>query len=97
MNRTKRVKKKRYSVINVLIGVCIVIILFGGIGYLYMLRSNLMDQAVADVMDMTRQQQQAFHTFISSDRERLHSFAVYFSQTDSRDTMEILKTGFKEW
>ncbi len=89
MNRTKRVKKKRYSVINVLIGVCIVIILFGGIGYLYMLRSNLMDQAVADVMDMTRQQQQAFHTFISSDRERLHSFAVYFSQTDSRDTMEI--------
>ena len=86
---TKRDKKKQYYAVNALIIVCIAVILLGGVGYMHVLRSNLMDQAVTDVMDMTRQQQQAFHTFISADRERLHSFAVYFSQADSRDTEGI--------
>ncbi len=86
---TKRDKKKQYYAVNALIIVCIAVILLGGVGYIHVLRSNLMDQAVTDVMDMTRQQQQAFHTFISADRERLHSFAVYFSQADSQDTEGI--------
>lgn len=89
MKESKQSKDKRYYIVNALILVCIIVILLGGAGYVHVLRSNLMDQAITDVMDMTRLQQQAFHTFISADRERLHSFAEYFSETDSRDTAEI--------
>ncbi len=89
MEGTEREKNKRYSVVSILICVCILLVLSVGGVYIRILRSNLMDQAIRNVMDMTRQQQQSFDTFISADRERLHSYAEYFSHTSSLDTAGI--------
>ena len=86
---TEREKNKRYSVVSILICVCILLVLSVGGVYIRIIRSNLMDQAIRNVMDMTRQQQQSFDTFISADRERLHSYAEYFSHTSSWDTAGI--------
>lgn len=66
MEGTEREKNKRYSVVSILICVCILLVLSVGGVYIRILRSNLMDQAIRNVMDMTRQQQQSFDTFISN-------------------------------
>lgn len=58
------------------------IILVGGVRYVESLRSNLSVQAVQNVLAVTKQQRQAFDTFIAGDRERLHSFAEYFARND---------------
>ena len=59
---------------------CIGIIVFGGASYLSDLRENLTEQAIQNVLTVTRQQQQAFDNFIAADRERLRSHAGYFSR-----------------
>lgn len=89
MEETEKEKNKRYYVINALICACIALVVGVGVVYIVILRSNLMDQTIGNVLDVTRQQQQSFDTFISADRERLHSYATYFSHTDSRDTAGI--------
>lgn len=89
MEGTEREKNKRYYVVNFLICVCIVLILGAGVAYIVILRSNLMEQTIGNVLNVTRQQQQSFDTFISADRERLHSYATYFSHTDSKDTAGV--------
>lgn len=65
------------------------IILMGGLRYVSSLRTDLMDQAVGNVLTVTRQQQQAFDSFISGDRERLHSYADYFARSNSKDVSAI--------
>ncbi|MCI8667065.1 MAG: response regulator [Dorea sp.] len=87
MERTEREKDKQYYV--ALICVCIVLVLGVGGIYLMTLRNNLMDQAIGNVLDVTRQQEQSFDTFISADRERLHSYATYFSHMNSGDTVGV--------
>ena len=89
MEGTEREKNKRYYVVNFLICVCIALILGAGVAYIVILRSNLMEQTIGNVLNVTRQQQQSFDTFISADRERLHSYATYFSHTDSKDTAGV--------
>ena len=74
MEGTEREKNKRYYVVNFLICVCIVLILGAGVAYIVILRSNLMEQTIGNVLNVTRQQQQSFDTFISADRERLQEF-----------------------
>jgi len=65
------------------------IILWEGIHYISSLQSKLKEQAVHNVLTVTIQQQQAFDTFLSGDRERLHSFAQFLAQSDSGDTEYI--------
>ena len=73
-------KKYRQLWLVLPIVLCIGIIVFGGINYMSDLRDNLTGQAIDNVLTVTRQQQQAFDNFIAADRERLHSYADYFSK-----------------
>ena len=82
-------KNQRYW-LSLLIIICMGIILCGGLYYVSSLRTSLMEQAVHNVLTVTMQQQQAFDNFISGDRERLHSFAKYFAQSDS-DDVELIQ------
>jgi len=66
------------------------VILCGGFRYIASLRAKLMAQAIHNVSTVTVQQQQAFDNFISGDRERVHSFALYLAQSDSDDTQSII-------
>ncbi len=87
MEGTEREKSKWYYI--VLICVCIALVVVVGGAYIRILRNNLMDQTIRNVLDVTRQQEQSFDTFISADRERLHSYAAYFSHMDSGDTAGV--------
>lgn len=66
-----------------LIIICLGVVVAGGFIYVSSLREDLTDQAILNVQTVTVQQQQAFDNFIAGDRERLHSFAVFFSHTFS--------------
>ncbi len=82
----RKTEKEKRNLLTVVLGViCIAFLLGGGTSYVSSLRSDLMNQAIGNVLTVTHQQQQALDKFISGDRERLHSFAAYFSQADSRD------------
>lgn len=90
----RKIKERRNFWTAALAVVCVGLLLCFGIGYVSSLRNDLMNQTIMDVLTVTRQQQQAFDTFLSGDRERLHSFATYFSHVDSRDEegiQEMLK------
>ncbi|MCM1025055.1 MAG: response regulator [Roseburia sp.] len=76
----EKLRKKQRLLLITLIIVCMGTILAVGIGYVQQLRRNLQANAVQDVMNVTLQQRQALDTFISADKERLHSYASYFSQ-----------------
>ncbi|MBD5460277.1 MAG: response regulator [Lachnospiraceae bacterium] len=84
-----KIKKYQRTLLVILIVIGTGIILAGGIGYFYMLQSNLTASAIQDVMNVTMQQQQAFDSFISRDRERLHEYADYFSQNSHDNPEEI--------
>ena len=84
------IRKNQGIWLVVLIFICMGVILLGGIDYVSALRSGLMEQTVDNVSIVTKQQQQAFDNFITWDQERLHSFARYFSQDDSKD-MEVIR------
>jgi len=83
------IKKNQRSFLVVLIVICMGIILAGGVRYVETLRNNLQENAIQNVMTVTMQQQQAFDNFAAGDRERLHSFAEYFSRNSHNDVDEI--------
>lgn len=87
----KKGKKNQRSFLVILIVICMGVILIGGIHYVASLRSNLTNQSIQNVRAVTMQQQQAFDNFISGDRERLHSYAEYFSQIHSDHWEELQK------
>jgi len=74
-----------------LLAVCMGIITAGGLRYMSTLQTNLTNQAIANVMTVTQQQQQALDNFISGDRERIHSYAEYFSKHNSGELEEMEK------
>ena len=78
----ENVKSYRQLWLILPIVVCMGIIVFGGVNYISNLRDNLTEQAIENVVTVTRQQQQSFDNFITADRERLRSYADYFSKHD---------------
>jgi len=88
----KRIKTNPRAVLITLIAVCMILIGSGGLYYISMLRDSLSEESIQDVLAVTRQQRQAFDTFILGDRERLRSFAEYFSKNDHDSPEEIRKT-----
>ena len=58
------------------------IMALGSVCYLEKIGGRLKDDAIQNVMDITMQQKQAFENFISGDRERLHSYAEYFAESE---------------
>ena len=85
---TKKNQRKRIWLV-ILIVICMGIILIGGLGYVNRLRNNLRENAIQNVMTVTVQQQQAIDNFITGDRERLHSFADFYSVTNDIDAEEV--------
>ena len=85
----ERVRKNQRIGLIVLIVVCMGCIVIGGIHYVALLRSNLREQSIQNVLTVTKQQQQAFDNFIQEDRERLHSFAEFFTRSGHSDPVEI--------
>ncbi len=94
---TGKSKKYQRSLLIVLIVICMGIIVGGGVRYIEKLQSNLRDNAIQNVLNVTIQQRQAFDNFISGDRERLHSYADYFALHDHSNPQEVqqLLTMFK--
>ena len=89
----ENVKKYRQLWLVLPIVFCLGVIVYGGIIYINNLRDNLTEQAIENVLTVTRQQQQAFDNFISADRERLHSYADFFSKYEDigpEDAQEML-------
>ena len=76
----KDIKKYQRLFLIGLIVICMGIMAIGAAVYLERIKDRLKDDAIQDVMDLTLQQRQAFENFVSEDRERLHSYAEYFSQ-----------------
>ncbi len=87
MEQTRKIQRKWLIAV---IAAGIVFILIGGIRYVENLRDKLSAQSIENVLTVTKQQQQAFDTFISGDRERLHSFALFFSR-EPHDTAEEVR------
>ena len=89
----EKMKKNQRLLLVILIVVCVGIVIVGAVRYLRKLQDNLADSAIQDVMNVTLQQKQSFDNFISMDRERLHSYAEYFSQNghdSSEDLQDLL-------
>ncbi len=98
MKARNRVKNRRHVWMALFVCIGTALVLIGAKAYVDSLRSSLMNQTIANVLTVTEQQEEAFNRFIVEDRERLHSFAAYFSRTDSRDEAEIWQrlTAFAE-
>ena len=93
-----KIKKHQRALLGVLIIICMGVILVGGLYYVETLKKNLQSSAIQNVMTVTKQQQQAFDNFIEGDRNRLHSYANYFSTNEHNDAEEVqhVLTLFKE-
>lgn len=89
MTTMKRMKQNKNFWTLFLICICLALILVGGNYYVRSLHQDLSEQTISNVLTVTQRQQQAFDTFISGDRERLHSFATYFSHAKSTDIDQI--------
>ena len=76
----QKLKKYRQLWLILPIVFCIGVIVFGGMNYMSNLRKNLTNQAIENVLAVTLQQQQSFDNYIAADRERLRSYADYFSK-----------------
>ena len=93
MGRLKEsIKKYERGWLAALIVLCLALIVAGGVSYVSSLREGLTQQAIGNVLTVTEQQQQAFDNFIANDRERLHSFAEYYSQVEHSSPAEVLQT-----
>ena len=68
----RKIRKSKRQWYTAALFLCMCIMLAGGIWYISNLRVNLEEQAIENVLTVTKQQQQAFDNFISLDRERLH-------------------------
>ena len=89
----EKVKKYRQFGLILPIAFCMVVVVLGGINYISNLRAKLTDQAIENVLAVTRQQQQSFDNFIAADRERLRSYADFFSKYEdikSEDAQHLL-------
>ena len=77
-------KLKRYRQLWLVLPIvfCLGVIVYGGANYISNLRAKLTEQAIENVLTVTRQQQQSFDNFVTADRERLRSYADYFSKHD---------------
>ncbi len=84
-----KIKKHQRLILVGLIVLCMGVILVGGVHYVGSLRDNLQENAIQNVAVVTAQQRQALDNFVSGDRERLHSFAEYFAESDHADPGEI--------
>ena len=76
----EKLKQYRQLWLVLPIVICLGVIVYGGISYISNLRENLTEQAIENVLAVTRQQQQSFDNFITADRERLRSYADYFAK-----------------
>ena len=76
----KIIQKYKRPLLIGLIVICMGIMALGAVFYLQKISDKLMDDAIQDVVDVTLQQRQAVENFFSGDRERLHSYAEYFSK-----------------
>lgn len=89
MAALSKINRSRSLQTIALIGICLALILIGGNHYISSLRSDVMQQAVSNVLTATKQQQQAFDIYISGEREWLHSLAEHLSESRSVDSVEI--------
>ena len=98
MNKPTQAKAKWQRVLLMILSiVCMAAVLFCGVSYLNSLRADLREQAIRNVMTVTEQQRQAVDNFISADRERLHSYAEYFSTNfESLDDIQVQLTIFND-
>ncbi|MCM1135446.1 MAG: response regulator [Clostridium sp.] len=90
--RVKEERKQRRSrgYWMYLVGVAgVLCVLMAASFYVNYIRESLMSQTISNVQTVTQQQQQAFDSFIARDRERLHSYAVDFSEHSSADIENI--------
>lgn len=78
----RKIQKYQRPLLVGLIVICMGIMVIGAVVYLGRIREKLKDDAIQSVMDVTIQQKQAFENFVTVDRERLHSFAERFAQTE---------------
>ncbi|MBD5160434.1 MAG: response regulator [Oscillibacter sp.] len=85
----EQIKKKQRLWLIALIIVCMAVIVIGGTRYVTLLQNNLREQSIQNVLAVTKQQRQAFDTFIEGDRERLHSFAEFFVDNGHTNPEEI--------
>jgi len=85
----EKLKKQPRSLMIGVIAICMAAILAGGAHYIKTLQDNLEEQAIMNVMTVTKQQQQAFDNFIALDQERMHSFADFFSHTSDISPEDI--------
>ncbi|MDE7262310.1 MAG: response regulator [Oscillospiraceae bacterium] len=85
----KGIKQQQRLYLIFLVVFCVGIILIGGLRYVRGLRDSLAESAVQDVMNVTKQQQQAFDSFCSSDQERLHRYAEFFAQTSLKSPENV--------
>ncbi|MCM1134751.1 MAG: response regulator [Clostridium sp.] len=79
---TEKIKKYHQLLVIILIVACMGVIMIFGANYVKKLRRNLQDNAIQNVMTVTKQQQQDFDTFTMKEREELLSYAEFFSQKD---------------
>lgn len=77
----EKIKKNLWTLMAVLIVVCIGIIAFSEYRYLSVLRDTLEDNELQHMMDVAQTQKNALDSYLSEDQERLHNCAVYLSQT----------------
>ena len=92
----KTFKKHQRLFLVILIVICMGIIVAGGIRYISTLRHNLQDNAIQNVLTVTKQQEQAFDTFIMEDQKRMHSYADYFAQYSQPEGIPQQLTMFGE-
>ncbi|MDE5825914.1 MAG: response regulator, partial [Lachnospiraceae bacterium] len=78
----EKIKKHQRPFLIGLIVICMGIMALGIVCYLEKIEDRLKDDSMQDVMEITMQQRQAFESFISGDRERLHSYAEYFAESE---------------
>ena len=94
----KKINRYRQLWLVLPIVVCLGVIVYGGLNYIYNLRANLTEQAIENVLAVTHQQQQSFDNFVAADRERLRSYADYLSKHDDNgvDSFQDLLTLFDD-
>ena len=86
---TEKVKKYRQLWLVLPIIFCMGVIVFGGLNYISDLRTNLTNQAIQNVLTVTRQQQQDFDNLITADREQLHDIADFLVRNDYTSAVEV--------
>lgn len=90
----EKIKKNKWTLVAVLIVICIGIIAFSEYRYLSALRSKLEENELQHVMDVAQTQKNAVDSYFSEDQERLHNCAVYLAQTPVFDSVQEMLIPF---